>query len=294
MPALSYAAVVSYPFPKFTKIYSADTNAMFAAISTLLNTTKLDSTNVQGGGLTLDRLATGTLNSVIIRDNNTGLVVSYPSTNIGALFVSGNSVTAPVWLGQGTSGQTLTSNGTGVLPTWTTPAITGVSGGSLQIVSQLISVANGGVNTTQLADSAVSTAKLLDGAVTGSKMANATITGTQVSSSINLPGNSVQENGKNVVVSSTNASASLALVRGSVNGAGTIIGGEGFTITHSGTGAYVVTYSVSGADAPCVGIAPIGNYNVYVTSPSSGGFQVITDNGSSDQPFMFVAASIRA
>lgn len=74
MPLLSYSAITNYPFQPFTKILSADTNAMFAAIQTLLNTTKLDQTNVQAHGLTRytssSALAAGTANYVVYNDAN--------------------------------------------------------------------------------------------------------------------------------------------------------------------------------------------------------------------------------
>lgn len=74
MPLLSYAAITDYPFQPFTKIYSADINAMFATITTLLNTTKLDSVNVQVHGLTRytssSNLAAGTANYVVYNDSS--------------------------------------------------------------------------------------------------------------------------------------------------------------------------------------------------------------------------------
>lgn len=60
-------------FTPFTKILSASVNANFTAITTLLNTTKLDSTNVQQYGLTRDRLAAGTASHVIINDGSGNL-----------------------------------------------------------------------------------------------------------------------------------------------------------------------------------------------------------------------------
>ncbi len=65
MPALVYP---SGNFVPFTKILSSEVNGKFNAITTLLNTTKLDSTNVQLNGLTRDRLALGTSNHVVIND----------------------------------------------------------------------------------------------------------------------------------------------------------------------------------------------------------------------------------
>ena len=74
MPLLSYSAITDYPFQKYTKIYSADINDMFSTIQTLLNTTKLDSTNVQVHGLTRNgsssNLAAGTANYAVYNDVN--------------------------------------------------------------------------------------------------------------------------------------------------------------------------------------------------------------------------------
>ncbi len=74
MPLLSYSAITDYPFQPFTKIYSADINGMYAAISTLLNTTLLDHLNVQARGLTrytsASNLAAGTANYVVYNDAN--------------------------------------------------------------------------------------------------------------------------------------------------------------------------------------------------------------------------------
>jgi hypothetical protein len=67
MPNLTYTVA---DFSAFTKILSADVNSRFSDIKTLLNTTKLDSTNVQQYGLTRDRLAAGTANQVLINDGS--------------------------------------------------------------------------------------------------------------------------------------------------------------------------------------------------------------------------------
>lgn len=74
MPLLSYSAITNYPFQPFTKIYSSDINSMFSTIQTLLNTTKLDSTNVQAHGLirngATSNLAAGTANYAVYNDAN--------------------------------------------------------------------------------------------------------------------------------------------------------------------------------------------------------------------------------
>jgi hypothetical protein len=77
MPLLSYSAITNYPFQPFTKIYSSDINSMFSTIQTLLNTTKLDMTNIQSQVLTRTGtgsvLVPGTANAVVINDSNGNL-----------------------------------------------------------------------------------------------------------------------------------------------------------------------------------------------------------------------------
>ncbi len=68
MPSLVYGNS-DFPFQPFTKIYSADVNQCFNDIKTLLNTTKLDSANVQFHGLIRNgassNLAAGTANYAV-------------------------------------------------------------------------------------------------------------------------------------------------------------------------------------------------------------------------------------
>lgn len=51
MPLLVFTST-GFPFVPFTKIFSADVNQTFNDIKTLLNTTKLDDTNLQNAGIT--------------------------------------------------------------------------------------------------------------------------------------------------------------------------------------------------------------------------------------------------
>lgn len=67
MPALTYTIGQFLPF---TKIVSSDVNQYFTDIKTLLNSTKLDSANVQQYGLTRDRLAQTTASQVLINDGS--------------------------------------------------------------------------------------------------------------------------------------------------------------------------------------------------------------------------------
>jgi hypothetical protein len=65
MPTLVYPTA---DFQPFTKILSSEVNGKFNAIKTLLNTTKLDSTNVQQNGLSWNRLTTQTSLQVAVTD----------------------------------------------------------------------------------------------------------------------------------------------------------------------------------------------------------------------------------
>lgn len=114
MPNLVYSVA---DFQPFTKILSADVNSRFNDIKTLLNTTKLDSTNIQQYGLSLDRLAQGTPNFAIIR-NGSGTVVEtqfVPTTAGGTGF-------SPT-ISPATAGEAIVVNNTGNALTLGTPDV---------------------------------------------------------------------------------------------------------------------------------------------------------------------------
>lgn len=113
MPALTYTSS-GFPFVPFTKILSADVNQCFFDIRTLLNTTKLDDTNVQVHGLTrigaTSRLKTGTAKAVLINDSS-GDMGELLSVNNGAVYFNASGVataTAGLPLSSGGTGQSLT------------------------------------------------------------------------------------------------------------------------------------------------------------------------------------------
>ena len=108
MPLLSYSSVTDYPFQPFTKIFSADINSMFSLIQTLLNTTKLDMTNMQSQVLTRygasSVLVSGTANYAVYNDASGNLTeaASLPTTCGGLGFNPSLS---------GTANQVISSNG---------------------------------------------------------------------------------------------------------------------------------------------------------------------------------------
>lgn len=80
MPLLSYSAITNFPFQPFSKIYSSDINLMFTTVQTLLNTTKLDMSNIQSHSLTRytssSALVAGTANYAVYNDANGDLTES--------------------------------------------------------------------------------------------------------------------------------------------------------------------------------------------------------------------------
>lgn len=165
-----------------------------------------------------------------------------------------------------------------------------VDNSTLDITSNQIEVKALGIAAAQIANSTI----------TGSKIASSTITGSNVASNINLPGNQVQENGKNVVVSNTNAAGSLSVIRGIVAAAGNPAGGEGFGSSQIGSGVYDITWTTAFADIPSITVTVFPSTNAIkfsvITAQSASGCTIIIWNfaGSPEQnDFDFIAIGAR-
>jgi hypothetical protein len=87
MPALVYP---TSDFQPFTKILSSEVNGKFNAIRTLLNTTGLDTTNVQVNGLARNRLTTDTAYTVVANDAS-GNMTTVPAVTFGAVYYDTNA-----------------------------------------------------------------------------------------------------------------------------------------------------------------------------------------------------------
>lgn len=99
------------------------------------------------------------------------------------------------------------------------------------------------------------------GSISASSAVSAGLTGSNIASNVNLNGKAVQENSNNLVVSNTNATNSLAVLRGRINvvyNAGgvatsvTIVNGEGFSVSTLGTAFVRITFTTSFGDVPAV------------------------------------------
>lgn len=164
-----------------------------------------------------------------------------------------------------------------------------VDGSTIVFSGNTIKVPTGGITATQIANNTV----------TASQIANGTITGTQITSDVNLAGTAVQEASQNVVVSNTNATNSLAIIRGNVSSSGSLTAGEGFSISHSSAGIYTLTWSTAFADTPAVTVSSNGttSQDIYtpVVSPSTTGATIEFTNpsGFTNVAFSVIAAGQR-
>ena len=150
--------------------------------------------------------------------------------------------------------------------------------------------------TLEIASS--TTVQVKDAGITTAKIADANVTSAKIQTNVNLDGNTVQENGKNVVVSNTNATSSLAIVRGIVNANGTIFAGEGFSISKTGNGAYTINFTTSFASTPAITTAVVSAramVSIASQGASSCSIQVVdVSGGFPDEPFHFIAIGPRA
>lgn len=189
---------------------------------------------------------------------------NYIQLQAPSALATGYAFTLPATLPAG-SGAFLTSSTSGVI------SYTNVDNSTLTISANTIAVKSGG------------------------------ITGTQVASNINLPGKSVQENGNNIVVSNANATNSLSVLRGSIAASGTISQGEGFTITHTTAGTYLITFTTAFNDAPSVIATSAQNPNTSavllgaISSTSSATVYTTNVSGTlTNFPFFFIIMGQRS
>ncbi len=93
------------------------------------------------------------------------------------------------------------------------------------------------------------------------------------------------------------ASSSTSSVSGSVGSTGTITQGSGFSVVHSGTGVYAVTFTTAFSAAPVVVVTPVtsGSRFAGVSTQSASGFTAQLANSAgtaTDQAFNFAAVEV--
>lgn len=143
--------------------------------------------------------------------------------------------------------------------------------------------------------------------IANSMIANSTITGAKIAPNIDLPGLNVQANSQNVVTSATNATNGLAIIRGFCNssGGGSVISGEGFSLSRISAGEIVITFIPAFADIPAVtltaavsgsgsGLATAMLTSQVTTTAASARVQLFSDTSPADNVFSFIAIGQKA
>jgi len=102
MPILSYTAS-DYPFQPGNKIFSSSINTNFNDVATFLNTTLLDSTNIQNAGIATSNIANSAITTALIADTNVTLgKLATPVQNAlapsGAIIATGSTSAPTGWL----------------------------------------------------------------------------------------------------------------------------------------------------------------------------------------------------
>lgn len=202
----------------------------------------------------------------------TFIALQAPST-----LATGYAMTFPVSLPSGNSFLQFNSSGALVQGPLITGGITStnISASANILGTQLSPSAN--ILGTQLSASAnilgsqlSSTADILGNqirgrTITGSNLVLGTVSGAEIASSVNL-GGTPQVLGKDIVTNVANpfGANGLQIMRAQVSAAGTLVSGEGFTVSLA-AGVYTVTFNTAFADIPIATITPI---NATLTTPN--------------------------
>lgn len=148
---------------------------------------------------------------------------------------------------------------------------------SAAIAYSKLNLAGGIVNADVNSAAAIAYSKLnLAGGILNADVnASAAIAGSKLATNSNLPGSAWTAGGLTIVTAATApASFGLQIIRGIVGATGTIVAGEGFTVSKTGTGTYTLTWSNAFGDTP----------SVVVTSREVGGSAIAVPASASSCP----------
>lgn len=133
--------------------------------------------------------------------------------------------------------------------------------------------------------------------VTGANSIGATMT---LAPNLGTSAKNFKSSGDNVIVSNTNTTNGLSVIRGFVTQSGSITGGEGFSAVRNSAGVYAITFTTAFSDAPIVipTISPTTSA-VFATAVNitTTGMLIQNFNMSftvTDSDFMFIAIGQRA
>lgn len=184
-----------------------------------------------------------------------------------------------------------------------------VDDSTITIISNVIQVKDQGITAakildhtisdTQIALLGISTASIANSAIQTTKIQDTAVTSAKLQTNINLPGKHATMDTQNIVVSNSNTTNGLGIIRGTVNSAASILAGEGFSIVNNSVGVYTITYSNAFSDTAVV-IASISentasNPTTQVITATSTGCVISIREASalSSRGFSFLAIGQR-
>lgn len=177
-----------------------------------------------------------------------------------------------------------------------------ISSNIIQVKDQGITAAkilNNTISDTQIALLGISTVSIANDAIQTAKIQNAAVTGAKIETNVNLAGKHATMDTQNIVVSNSNTTNGLGIIRGTVNSAASILAGEGFSIINNATGTYTITYNNAFSDTAVV-IASISENSAsnpttqVITATSTGCVIFVREGGAlSSRGFSFIALGQR-
>lgn len=261
------------PLPASQKIMTLDSSGNMTAPYTVDGSTITISSNVIGvpnSGIGTNQLAALSVTAAKIA--NATITTTQISASAGILGsqLSSSAGIVGTQLASGTISATQLASDSVTTAKIAAGAVTGTKIASATIVGS--NIANSAITNALLAPSAVTGAKIDAATIDISNMAansvgttqlvDANVTSAKIASNINLPGTAVQANSKNLIVSNTNASTNLSIIRVRVSSAGAVIVGEGVTsVANPGTGLFDVNFTTAFSGTP-IGVASCGQGHV--------------------------------
>ncbi len=162
-------------------------------------------------------------------------------------------------------------------------------------------MANGTVTNVQIGTETIIANNIANVTIPGGKLINGTITGTQIATDVDLNGKSPTVSSKKIVVSNTNNTNQLAIVRAGFSATPstvTIVNGEGASGSYVGTGHYQITWDSPFLDTPTVtvtAISPSGTViPINLGTVDSTAAIIWFDNQSTDGIFDLIAIGQRS
>lgn len=158
----------------------------------------------------------------------------------------------------------------------------------------------GGITSSMIASATIVSGNIAANTILGNNIALNTVSGNNIVDNVNLNGLAAAQSKYLVSVNTNPGAGTLSIVRGTISVGGTILAGEGFSVSTPGTGRYQIDFDTPFHDGPAISANIIGvpvGYIVANAAPTGSGVEMRTFNTSevlTNKSFMFIAIGVRA